>query len=92
MLGERLKELRKKRNLKQEEVAEAINISRQAYAKWETNGAEPSVSFLIELAKFFNVSIDYICGYTDVKASYYKDLRLCRYVNKCIEIYDEFLI
>lgn len=92
MLGERLKELRKKRNLKQEEVAEAINISRQAYAKWETNGAEPSITFLIELAKFFNVSIDYLCGHTYIKVSYYKDERLCKYVNKCIDVYNEFLV
>lgn len=91
MFNKRLRELRLERKMSQEELAKKLNISRQAIANWETERGEPSISFLLQLAEFFNVSMDYLCGYTDIKVSYYKYKKLCRYINKCVELYDEFL-
>lgn len=91
MFNERLRELRIERKMSQEELADKLNISRQAVANWETERGEPSISFLLQLAEFFDVSIDYLCGYTGIRVSYYKDKKLCRYINKCVEMYDEFL-
>lgn len=91
MIGDRIKELREDANMRQDELAKKLNISRQAIANWETERGEPSISFLLQLAEFFNVSMDYLCGYTGIKVSYYKDKKLCRYINKCVELYDEFL-
>ena len=56
--GERLKELRKARSLTQEELAEAIYVSRTAVSKWESGRGYPSIDSLRELSRFFSVSID----------------------------------
>ncbi|NFG42069.1 helix-turn-helix transcriptional regulator [Clostridium botulinum] len=91
MLGERLAELRKDKGLKQEDIGKILKISRSTYGNYESGYAEPSVSILIDLAKFYNVSLDYICCNTDIKYNFYKDKRLCAYINKCVEVYREFL-
>ncbi|MDE7087499.1 MAG: helix-turn-helix domain-containing protein [Clostridia bacterium] len=57
-LGETLKEQRIKCNMKQEFVAEALGVSRQAVSKWETGYAEPSTSNLLALAKLYGVSAE----------------------------------
>ena len=59
-MGKRLRELRLKRNLSQEEVARHIGITRSAYSHYEINNRQPVYETLIKLADFFNVSIDYI--------------------------------
>ncbi len=57
---EKLQILRKAKALTQEELAEKLNISRQAIAKWETGLAFPDISNLIQLSDFFNVTVDYL--------------------------------
>lgn len=59
--GSRLKSLRTKMNVSQADVANAIGISRTAYVKYETGASKP-VRKLHELAKYFNVSADYLLG------------------------------
>jgi len=54
----RLMELRKKKGYTQEELADALGISRQAVSKWERAEASPDTDNLIELAKLYNVSLD----------------------------------
>ncbi len=61
----RLKELREEAGLSQIALAKATNTSQRNISRWENGENEPTMSFLIELAKFFNVSIDYLTGYTD---------------------------
>ena len=63
MLGENIYNLRKNRNISQEEFAEILNTSRQAVSKWERNEAKPDIDKLILIAKLFNVSIDYLLNY-----------------------------
>lgn len=58
----RLKELRKNRNLKQSDVAKAIFTSQQNYSRYENGNVEPDYEVLKKLASFFDVSIDYILG------------------------------
>ena len=57
-----LKQLRKINNKTQEEVAMALKCSRQNYSRYENESVEPNISTLIELANYFNVSLDYLCG------------------------------
>lgn len=90
MFKERLRELRSERNLKQEEVAEKINVGRTTYAGWEIGRTEPSISNLMELAKFYNVSLDYLCGATLLRENYRLDSRLEKYVSECIDLYNEY--
>ncbi|CAM3898973.1 helix-turn-helix transcriptional regulator [Cohnella lubricantis] len=61
-MGDRLRELRLKRNLSQEEVARHIGITRSAYSHYEINNRQPVYDTLIKLASFFHVSLDYIIG------------------------------
>ena len=58
MFSERFRELRKKSGLSQEELAEKLNVSRQAVSKWETGAAVPTADKLAEIADFFGVSLD----------------------------------
>ncbi len=57
-LGERLKNLRKERNLSQEQLAEKLNVSRQAVSKWESNKTCPDIDNLILLRNIFNITLD----------------------------------
>jgi transcriptional regulator with XRE-family HTH domain len=57
-----LKKLRRERNLKQKEVAEMLNISQQTYGNYEAGNREPSITTLIEIAKFYKVSLDVLVG------------------------------
>ena len=57
-LSEKLQELRRSRGLTQEELAEALYVSRTAVSKWESGRGYPSIDSLKELSRFFSVSID----------------------------------
>lgn len=59
-LGQKLKEIRKKFGLSQEQLAEIINVSRQAITKWETNAGLPDTENLKELSRIFEISINYL--------------------------------
>ena len=56
--SEKLQELRKARSLTQEELAEALYVSRTAVSKWESGRGYPSIDSLKELSRYFSVSID----------------------------------
>lgn len=56
--SEKLQELRKARSLTQEELAEALYVSRTAVSKWESGRGYPSIDSLKALSRFFSVSID----------------------------------
>lgn len=56
--NEKLQELRKSRSLTQEELAEAVYVSRTAVSKWESGRGYPSIDSLKELSRFFSVTID----------------------------------
>ena len=55
---EKLQELRKSRNLTQEELAEALYVSRTAISKWESGRGYPSIDSLKEISHYFSVTID----------------------------------
>ena len=55
---EKLQELRKQRGLTQEELAEALYVSRTAVSKWESGRGYPSIDSLKEISAYFSVSID----------------------------------
>ena len=57
-LGNRIRELRKKNNVTQEQLASALNLSPQAVSKWEMNVGYPDISLLPAIAAYFRVSLD----------------------------------
>lgn len=65
MFKERLKELRKLNGITQKELAEHLGFTHVAVVKWENGQREPDFSTVVKIAKFFNVSTDYLLGKTD---------------------------
>ncbi|MBR7150687.1 MAG: helix-turn-helix transcriptional regulator [Oscillospiraceae bacterium] len=59
-LQEKILMLRKSRGLSQEELAEKLNVSRQAISRWETGTALPDAANLLELSRLFGVTADYL--------------------------------
>lgn len=61
----RLIELREERNLTQADVANAIKTSRTNIGRWEKGLNEPTANYIIQLADFFECSVDYLLGRSD---------------------------
>ena len=57
-LGEKIKELRRKAGMSQEQLAEKLNVSRQAITKWETDKGIPDIANLIAISDEFGLSLD----------------------------------
>lgn len=62
---QRLRDLREDKDLKQEDIAKVLKITRQQYQLYESGKRKIPIDLLIELCKFYNVSSDYILGFTD---------------------------
>ena len=58
--SENLQILRKMKNMSQEQLAERLDVSRQAVSKWETDAGLPDTENLKELSRIFEISIDYL--------------------------------
>lgn len=64
---ERLKEIRSRKNLTQRKVAEHLGILERSYQYYEAGRRRPDFYGLIALADYFDVSIDYLVGRSDVR-------------------------
>lgn len=62
--GERLRVLRKRKGMTQNEMATWAGVSQAAENKWEHGVSEPSLDTLKRMAAFFGVSMDSLCGYS----------------------------
>lgn len=62
----RLKDLREDNDLMQKEVAAILGIDQRVYSNYETGKREIPTRFLIKLADFYNTSVDYILGRTNI--------------------------
>lgn len=63
-ISQNIRELRKARQLTQEQLAEAMGVSGAAVSKWENGQCAPDLSLLTALADFFEVSVDRLLGHT----------------------------
>ncbi len=61
----RLKDLREDKDLVQKEIAALLGIDQRVYSNYETGKREIPTHFVIQLAKFYNTSTDYILGLTN---------------------------
>lgn len=68
---QRIKDLREDRDLKQEEIAKVLNIKQTQYSRYELGKNMMGIDKYIILAKYYNVSLDYLAGLTNE----YKALR-----------------
>lgn len=62
MFGERLRELRKKNKLTQEELGKILGVAKNTVSCWENETIKPTYDTVIELSKTFSVSTDYLFG------------------------------
>ena len=65
LLGKRLKELREEKGMTQAQVAAALHLHSVTYLHYEKAQREPPLLVLAEMAKFFDVSVDYLLGLQD---------------------------
>ena len=65
IFAERLKELRKERNMSELQLAKVLGVSSTTINRWERGLRVPNLDSLVLLARFFDVSIDYLCGLED---------------------------
>lgn len=66
MIGERLLELRKDADLTQDELAAILNINKHSISSYERDRSEPPDQIKIAIAQYFNISVDYLLGLTDI--------------------------
>lgn len=65
MIGDRIRLLRDKANISQAELARKLSVTRSSVNAWESGLSAPTAVYLVELARFFHVSTDYLLGLTD---------------------------
>lgn len=70
----RLKEIREDKDLKQEDVANALGIKQQQYSEYERGVVLISIEKLNKLADFYQTSVDYLIGRTDERKPYPKSI------------------
>ena len=72
MFYSRLRDLREDKDLTQAHIAEILHTAREQYNKYEVGRQEIPFHHVITLARFYNVTIDYIAGITDVPHKLHK--------------------
>lgn len=89
LFGERLKELRTKRNLSQQELSEILNIGRSTLANYEQGKREPNFETLELFADYFNVDMNFLIGWEESQNTFINDDANIKYLK---EIGEENLI
>ena len=74
--SERLSFLRKQKGISQNSLAQQIGAAIRCYQRYEYGEREPQLTTIINLAKFYNVSLDYLVGLTEEPGQFPQDLDL----------------
>ena len=86
LLGERLRALRKRNDLTQEQLAERLGVSFQTISKWENGASAPDITMLPALAHFFGVTTDELLGVDILRA----DEKIEEYRKQIYALYDKW--
>jgi len=73
-IGAKIKELRKRNDVTQEQLAEFLGVTSQAISKWESENGYPDIEFISLIADFFNVTTDYLLNHSQQKQGHSKIL------------------
>ena len=76
LFGDRLKELRKEKKITQPELANMLGVTFSTVSAWEVGKAQPSYEILTKLAQYFNVTTDYLLGFTQDDMDRIEQLRI----------------
>lgn len=66
-LADRLKELRKSNNITQAELGKIVGVGKTTVSMYETGNSAPSDEIKLKICEYFNVSLDFLLGKTDIK-------------------------
>lgn len=66
-LAERMRELRKEKNLRQEDAAAKLDLSMSAYCRYELGSREPTASVIVRMADYYDVTTDYLLGRSNTR-------------------------
>ena len=77
MIGDKIKELRKRDGRKQDDLSTALGVTNQAISRWESNKGYPDMEMIPAIANFFHVTIDELFGYDNDR-----EMRLSEYLRK----------
>ena len=67
----RIGDLRRRKKITQQELADRVGVSYQTVSRWETGAGEPELSLLAVLAEYFQVSVDQLLGLTPLEGETY---------------------
>ena len=62
-----LKQLREEAGITQKQLADCIGVSQQSINKYENHDVEPDIATLIRMADYFNTSVDFLIGHSDIR-------------------------
>ena len=65
--GERLTQVRKRKNLSQAEIGKKIGINGDAYGRYERNDVRPTIEMAVKIAQALEISLDYLTGTSDIE-------------------------
>ena len=68
--AERIRALREDNDFNQTQIAELLNVGQKTYSDYELGKIRIPIDSIIVLAKYYNVSLDYICGVSNIKNQY----------------------
>lgn len=80
-LGQRVKEQRERRKLRQSDIASAMGVSAQAVSKWERGENAPDIALLVELGRLLGVSVDWILGGGSIETDTFPAAVFCTGLN-----------
>ena len=87
MKFQRIQDMRTDADLSQRELSEILHISQRSYSHYETGSRNIPIEMLIRLANYYDTSIDYLVGRTDVKKASQKTKRKSRSLNPGFSFY-----
>ena len=73
MIGERLKKLRKDKGITQKELADILGIEKSNISAYEIDKNTPPDDIKVSLARYFNISLDYLLGVINTEVNYYSE-------------------
>lgn len=86
LISEKLRELRKDRNITQENLAEILDISRSKVSSWETNKRDMTITDAVNLANYYEISLDNLLRVNPIKEKEYIEISYSFFKNKSISL------
>lgn len=85
VFSERLKNLRKEKNISAEDLATELKINKSTISRYENGKTEPYLPIVLKIAQYFDVSLDWIAGISNIRESYITPNNLLKLYNSLSE-------